>query len=175
MGRDARGYPIPFLVLVDSRGRPQFTVNDVRRADLCRRKHLCSICGKRFDPEGAWFVGGSRAFLHPNGVFQDPPMHLDCAEYALRVCPFLAAPRWSRSVADAKLSATTPIEYMPPRLPERFGLGLPGSYHWHPESSVFVVDGWRYVEFWRAGQPIAAPETADPAPDPRIPPPAAPR
>jgi hypothetical protein len=36
--RDKRGYPIPFIVLRDKTGQPQFTINDFRRIAECRNK-----------------------------------------------------------------------------------------------------------------------------------------
>lgn len=178
LSRDKRGFPIPFIVLRDSTGMPQFTINDMRRIDDCRRKRLCSICGKRFDRNEMWFVGGSRCFLHEDGAFLDPPVHLECAEYALRVCPFLAAPHYAKRIDDAKLApgampngvALVRTDYMPPGLPERFGLGMTHSVRYHPRpkgQSLYTVEHWEYVEFWRAGQPIDAPDTSAPPPDPR--------
>jgi hypothetical protein len=182
--RDRRGYPIPFIVLIDRNGEPQFTINDWRRVAECRTKHLCSICGKRFDKHPVsskyemWFVGGSRCFLHPRGGFLDPPMHLDCATYALRVCPFLAARAYSGRIDDAKLTpgglpsgtALVREEYMQPALPERFGLGLTFDYRFHQEpnsAGVYTVDDWHYVEWWKAGEAVDAPASGEPPPDPR--------
>lgn len=181
LARDKRGYPIPFIVLRDKTGLPQFTINDVRRTEDCRTKRLCSICGKRFDrhqgKDETWFVGGSRCFLHERGAFVDPPVHLECAEYALRVCPFLAAPYYAKRIDDAKLApdglpdgmALARADYMPPQLPERFGLGLTLSFRYHDRgaNSLYTVARWEYVEFWRAGQPIEAPESSLSPPDPR--------
>jgi hypothetical protein len=172
--RDSRGYPIPFIVLRDKSGQPQFTINDVRKTNQCHTKRLCSICGKRM-PSTVWFVGGSRCFLHADGAFLDPPMHLECATYALIVCPFLAASKYSRRIDDAKLDPkNTPdnlklvrTDFMMPRLPERFGLGMTTEYHYErisprPGEFIFTVRQWGYVEWWRAGSPVEAPESSEP-------------
>jgi hypothetical protein len=163
--RDARGYPIPFLVMVDKTGLPQFTINDDRKATACRTKRLCAICGKRFT-DGMWFVGGARSFLHEHGAFVDPPMHLECAEYALRVCPFLAASKYLRRIDAAKLKpdaipegiAIARRDHMPPSLPERFGLGFTQHYDYLSQPAVFVVPRWDYVEWWRQGELCNAPD-----------------
>lgn len=184
LARDPRGYPIPFIVLIDKSGQPQFTINDHSRTEECRRKRLCSICGKRFDRnpvtfrEEFWFVGGSRCFLHEHGAFLDPPVHYECAEYALRVCPFLAARRYSNRIDDRKLNpANMPANMalirekgMQPALPERFGLGMTTGYEFRetqPNFGLYIADPWQYVEWWRAGEPINAPETgvSPPAPE----------
>jgi hypothetical protein len=134
--RDHRGYPIPFIVMRDKDGKAHFTINDIRQVAQCVNKRLCAICGKRITG-GFWFVGGSRCFLHEDGAFLDPPLHLECAEYALVVCPFLAARQWRERIDDRLLDKdklpdgmmTIKNEYMPPSLPERFGLGRALSYH----------------------------------------------
>jgi hypothetical protein len=174
--RDKRGYPIPFIVLRDKTGQPQFTINDIRRVAECRNKRLCSICGKRFD-DGVWFVGGSRCFLHERGAFLDPPLHLECAEYALQVCPFLAASRYSKRIDDAKLApgalpdqmALVREPFMNPRLPERFGLGWTHDYIFRASTNhgegVYIANSWDYVEFWQAGNPCGPPQTGQPPPD----------
>jgi len=179
--RDPRGYPIPYLVMIDKRRQPQFTINDVRRALECDRKGLCAICGKRLERVGTervqWFVGGSRCFLHEHGAFLDPPMHLDCATYALRVCPFLAARRYTGRIDAAKPDpdaipdglALARHDGVLPALPERFGLGLAESVTISRDragAATYSVPRWRYVEFWRAGEPIDAPDTGEPPPTP---------
>lgn len=174
--RDARGYPIPFIVMRDKTGTPMFTINDARRTADCRAKHLCAVCGKKLlrhpisQRYEMWFVGGSRCFLHEHGAFLDPPVHMACAEYALRVCPFLTASRWTDRIDDKKLNkANMPTgltvisaEYMPPALPERFGLGKVYDYQYittGPGTGIYKVDTWAYVEFWQAGIPCPPPDT----------------
>jgi hypothetical protein len=165
--RDRRGYPVPFIAAWDIHGEPLFTVNDIRRLIACRTQHLCALCGKRFSSvDGGWemwFVGGARCFLHEQGAFLDPPSHRACAEYALAVCPFLAARKSWRPIDPAKVR---PIEddatlivhsNANATLPESFGLGLTFGYRLIPGEHVLVVDDWRYLEFWRAGQPVNAP------------------
>jgi hypothetical protein len=165
--RDRRGLPIPYIVLRDRSGSPIFAHNDARRIAECERKRLCSICGKRL--KDLWFVGGSRAFLHEDGVFIDPPVHQECGEYALQVCPFLASPNWGKSVAqhtakDRELpkgvKVGTPVAYVGPAQPEWFGFGLAdrlavgrsqrGDY-------LHRVIRWTYVEFWKNGRRCNSP------------------
>lgn len=181
--RDSRGYPVPYIVLMDKSGTPQFTINDSRKVMDCVRKMLCSICGKRVPLNRVggniepyfWFVGGSRCFLHPHGAFLDPPLHLECAEYALQVCPFLAASRYMRRIDDAKLKprdtpegmAIAREEFVQPSLPERFGLGLTHDFD-ITERGLYVVHNWSYVEWWRGGERIEAPETGEPPPNEEI-------
>jgi hypothetical protein len=92
--RDRRGYPIPFIVLRDLKNKPHFTVNDTVRTERCLKENRCAICGNRLDRE-MWFVGGPASAFHPDGAYIDTPLHAECKEYALQVCPYLAAPRYA--------------------------------------------------------------------------------
>lgn len=165
--RDARGYPIPFIVMRDKSGKPQFTINDFRMVEKCRSKRLCAICGKRLDGK-YWFVGGSRCFIHEHGAFVDPPLHEECARYALRVCPFLAAPSYAKRIDDRLLKAKdrpdgvaiATVAHMLPEQPERFGLGLSRFFSiidTDQQGLLYKVPRWDYVEWWKAGEQVNAP------------------
>lgn len=86
---DPRGYPILFTVQPDEGQELDFRVVNPRRRRRCAREGLCGVCGKKL---GYWmvFIGGPRSA--ENRVFSDPPMHEECAKYALEVCPFLTMP-----------------------------------------------------------------------------------
>lgn len=174
--KDPRGFPIPFIVMIDKTGMPQFTISDQHKVHACITKRLCSICGRRLDKTGRnfdlWLIGGARCFLHEHGAFLDPPMHRECGEYSLRVCPFLAARSYSKRIDDAKLKPgalpdnmiLAQADHMTPSQPERFGFGL--THELTVERSqgghVFVPSSWQYVEWWRQGETINAPDTALP-------------
>jgi hypothetical protein len=91
--RDARGLPIPYIVQRDNDGKPHFTINDAGKGMQALAKDLCPICGNKLF-RGRWFVGGPLSAFHPDGCYFDTPMHADCMRYALRVCPYLAAPKY---------------------------------------------------------------------------------
>jgi hypothetical protein len=175
LGLDRRGYPVPWTVLRDKDGQPMFTVNDTRRVHDCIRKKLCAICGKRLVKEEFWWIGGSRVFLHARGAFLDPPLHCECATYALTVCPFLAARYWVDRADPDRLARRTEATltahaYLPPALPERFGLGMTDGYRvtLNDRKLYLLPNPWRYVEFWRAGEPCPAPGSAEPVPVPPL-------
>lgn len=164
--RDKRGYPIPANVLIDANGRAHFTIND--EAIRLRQLHQdrCPICDGLLTV-ARWFVGGSRSAFDPRGAYIDLPMHEECAHYALRVCPYLAAPVYAREIAGRTLGAGSGIAAL---LIDN--TVLPG----RPQGEVFVavkargtlvIDGGRCVkpvlpylrvEFWRHGQPITEEE-----------------
>lgn len=166
--RDERGYPIPFIVLRDKNNTPMFTINDQVKCEKARKGKLCAICGKRMR-YGFWFVGGSRCFIHPRGAFIDPPIHYECGEYALQVCPFLAARSYSKRIDDAKLLPKNRPDnlqllhqdHMPPNLPESFGIGHCTAYI-VTENKLFVVPNkWTFVEWWHNGVRVNAPTVED--------------
>lgn len=166
--RDRRGYPVPFIVLTDRMGKVHFTVNDGARVVQCKTKNLCGLCGRRHSSEGVWFVGGMRCFTDPMGRFLDPPMHEDCARYALSVCPYLAAPRYSKRIdaqtvdpaaLDPRMDIVT-AEQMSDDRPDRFGLGHALEWRMHPMGEhphhvLFEAEGWISVECWRFGKQLA--------------------
>jgi hypothetical protein len=94
--RDHRGYPVSYTTHRRADGTPVLGKVDWPRQVWCHELSLCSICGEDLPPSENWFVGGSGCAFHPLGNFTDPPMHGECAEYALRTCPFLAAPSYGR-------------------------------------------------------------------------------
>lgn len=159
--RDRRGYPIPWIVMRDRTGRPHFTINDARRVHDCATKRLCGLCGKRLDA-GAWFVGGMRCFTEELGAFVDPPMHEECSTFALRVCPFLAAPSYGRRIDDRTLDpSATPAatvvvrnDAMPAERPDVFGQGHVASFIVVPAGLDFVFrpgGAWLEVRRWQRG------------------------
>lgn len=167
--RDSRGYPIPFIVLRAADGAAHFPVNDVRRVASCFSKRLCGICGKRLE-RTCWFVGGPGCFGADDGGFLDPPNHHDCAEYALRVCPFLAAPSYGRFLNDRKVVTSDVPSNMTiatsatasDKRPTIFGLGETGDYYMQPmpgQPPLFGVGSWEFIEYWRFGARCDAPAT----------------
>jgi hypothetical protein len=127
--RDRRGYPIPYLAVVQEDGTPDFRISDAKRWVKVVNERRCALCGKLLGREIA-FVGGPKSMAHR--LFTDPGMHRDCAEYALKVCPFLAAPHFKyaeslRAIADTDMAVVV-NENVPTERPEAFGLGITKGY-----------------------------------------------
>src|SRR5262245_25896905 len=93
--RDRRGFPIFATVYCDAAGRPHFTVSDEAKRQWVIRNDRCALCGDKL-LRGRWLIGGPLSAFHERGTFTDPPMHDDCAHYALLVCPYLATPNYSK-------------------------------------------------------------------------------
>lgn len=102
LDRDARGYPVPFNILRDDQGKPHFTINDHAKARRCILERRCPICGDEHD-ETLWFAGGPLSALHAKGAYFDQPMHAECVHYAMQVCPYLAAPKYTGRIDTGTL------------------------------------------------------------------------
>ena len=98
--KDHRGFPVPFIVGRDNAGEPLFTINDDRLTSQCLAEGLCGICGTELTFGDLWWVGGPLSAFHPQGVYIDGPMHHECLTYALKVCPHLAAPRYTKRLDE---------------------------------------------------------------------------
>jgi hypothetical protein len=100
---DKRGYPIIPLVIKDENG-PKFAVNDETLRARFMAEDRCGICGSKLF-RARWLVGGPGSAFLENGAYLDPPMHGDCLHYAMKVCPYLAAPRWSGGVGKKQAAS----------------------------------------------------------------------
>jgi hypothetical protein len=88
-----RGYPIPFFV-AQVNGKPDFRIADNDKRVRCVQERLCWICGERLGRYLVFVIGPMCAI---NRISAEPPMHRDCAEYSVRVCPFLLNPNQKRN------------------------------------------------------------------------------
>lgn len=129
--RDKRGYPIPWNVLRDGE-TAFFTVNDDRRTWEALRRGLCPICGDKLG-RWLWLLGGPRSAFDPDGCYADLPGHRECIKFALRTCPYLAAPKYLGRidvVHPEKLPPQARILVDETQIPER------------PEIFVAVASRW---------------------------------
>lgn len=159
--RDPRGLPIPYVVLMVN-GVPDFRITDLERWAAAVSQHRCGLCGQ---PLGAWsaFIGGPKSMA--SHCFTDSAMHRDCAEFAIKVCPYLALPSMKRTSQRAEHEGVllTTIEEVVEERPAYFGLGITRQYgvETMPESgALFVRAGpWESLTWYREGQLFAPPLT----------------
>lgn len=158
--RDARGLPIPYAQFIDQNGKPDFRVLDAHKVTHCLVFRRCGLCG---DPMGRhiYFIGGPMCVAH--GVFHDPPMHKECAEFALRVCAHLSRSKGRYSSA--------PLPSSPNHTMITSDVGSDKKAEWHalmhttlytvspaPEGTTYIHARlpWLDVQRWRDGAPIAS-------------------
>ena len=164
LDRDRRGLPIPFLVVRDPGGGAHFTMNDEIKRQRCLKEDLCAICGQKLF-RGKWYVGGPLSAFHPNGRYVDTPLHHDCMEYALQVCPYLAAPKYTGRLEDStfdseKYPGNVVIvdETMDPTRPPIF-VGVMAIGHRLSRNGIHQYlqpnKPYRAVQYWRRGERIS--------------------
>lgn len=98
---DKRGYPIPRFVqwvkfedgkpfpCKEGEGEPDFRITSVDWLWRCVIQHVCWICGEKLGVFRAYNIGPLDAIQR---VSVEPPSHLECAEYAVKSCPFMLNP-----------------------------------------------------------------------------------
>lgn len=90
--RTPAGLPIPWFVAWEG-SRYDFRVVDAHKIAPAVKHRLCWLCGQQMGRMMCFVVG---PMCVVNRVSSEPPMHRDCAEYAVRACPFLTQPSRER-------------------------------------------------------------------------------
>lgn len=145
---DDRGYVIPYTVLRDRRGKAHFAVNDEYKRQEILKEDRCPICGLKL-LRGRWSVGGPLSLLDDRGALIDPPMHYECSHYALRACPYLAAPSYGKRIDAKTVPKDEALIYMDPteiaRRPDVFVAVM-------HVGQTFKTEG-RFIRFIRPNRP----------------------
>jgi hypothetical protein len=190
--RDHRGFIIPFFVawlddngaaVPEGKGTPDFRVIHPGRIATCVRQNLCWLCGKPLGRHKVFTMGPMCATTRTVG---EPPSHLDCAEYAVKVCPFLSKPRMRRDVKDLPehrvpapgehldrnpggmaLWVTPTYKLFRPQMGNQTGMlitvGEPTAVHWYREGRPATRD--EVIELLASGMPILQEKAERDGPD----------
>ena len=98
---DHRGFPVPwFVAWID--GQADFRVIERGRLAEAVKKNLCWLCGQPKGRHHAFIIGPMCAI---NRTISEPSSHLECAEFAVKACPFLTQPRMRRNEKDVPEAA----------------------------------------------------------------------
>jgi hypothetical protein len=92
---------VHYTVYVGADGQPDFKVVHEANRIKALEERLCHLCGK---PLGKLMVLIGGPLSVQNRMFMDGPMDPECAEYAAKVCPYLANPNHGHSNAAPKHS-----------------------------------------------------------------------
>src|SRR5215469_4631726 len=92
---DHRGFPVPKFVAWP-KGEPDHRVMNLDRFVPAVTRKQCWICG---EPMGRYYASIIGCMCAVNRVISEPPSHLECAEFAVKACPFLARPHAHRREA----------------------------------------------------------------------------
>jgi hypothetical protein len=93
---DHRGFPVPKFVAWP-KGEADHRVVNLDRFVPSVRGRQCWICG---DKLGRYFCSIIGCMCAVNRVISEPPSHLECAEFSVKACPFLARPHAHRRDAN---------------------------------------------------------------------------
>ena len=105
-----KGYPIPYSIAWKD-GVPQFQYVDPDKLRSILKIGLCGICGNVLRSGiKAWIAGVS--VLTRRLWYGDPPMHQECAEYSLKVCPYLSHERVREETEEGTLPDTSGARYL---------------------------------------------------------------
>lgn len=109
---DHRGYRVPrFVTWID--GKADFRLADTQWVKTALARRLCFLCGEPLGRYMAFVIGPMCAV---NRVTSEPPCHVDCATYAVQVCPFMVFPQRGRD-SDNLPDKLAPPGFVIPRNP----------------------------------------------------------
>ncbi len=115
-----KGYLKPWFVKADD-----FRVVDDSKAEIANAKKACWICGKPFTEQSFALVCSPISAM--TRIFREPPSHKECAEYAMKVCPFILYPNSKRRTSGLPEEAT--LDYINRDLEVKQGEENPGEYY----------------------------------------------
>jgi hypothetical protein len=87
--RDPHGRPIPWFSWPDDRGVVHVAILDQERWHEAVRHNRCWVCCGKLRALKTFALGPINVVLRTT---IEPPSHLQCATYAVQVCPFLSDP-----------------------------------------------------------------------------------
>jgi hypothetical protein len=126
-----RGYLKPWFVKGDD-----FRVTDGEKAWLSVSKKACWICGQPFKPQEYALVCSPT--LAMSRLCEEPPCHMDCARYAVQVCPFILYPNAKRRTANLPEEST--LEHHNKDRNLKLDGANPGAYY------IVLVNDFSWVE-----------------------------
>lgn len=108
-----RGYPVPYFVPQDDDGNFLFKYASWEKMENCIKYHKCCVCFKPLLQKNYWFISGPRGVV--NMVDSHSPMHRNCAEHSMRICPHLYFEKTKRTT-DKEDAENHQIHEKPPNL-----------------------------------------------------------
>ena len=143
----------------------------------------CGLCGGKLKLGHMWLIGGPVSLFLEDGLFTVPPAHLECARYSVQVCPFLAAPVYSKLIEDKTLKAEAVHDAdqfhndgIVPERPAFFVLGrtsgirLMDAEDGSGKKYILPRRPWKELEFWKNGAPITQGQAEEIAKSGELPP-----
>lgn len=151
--RDHRGFVVPYFVATIN-GEPDFRVIEPSVMADCVNNNRCWLCGDKMGVHLAFVLGPMCTI---NKLISEPPSHKECAEYALKVCPFLTRPRMRRNEKGLPDQYVEAAGFHNDRNPGIMALWITRSYqpfrpHAGRDGVLFRVGPYERVEWWKEGR-----------------------
>lgn len=158
--KDTNGIPIPYSTYIEKNGKPNFSVIARSKVQNCIQNKICSICGQSLETN-IWLIAGAMVALNPRGAYIDPPIHIECGRYALKVCPYLALPFFSKKKANEVVPGDPNVKISAGK-PKVFALVCTVGYDYvHTPAGSSVIVPFKpllAIEYWVHGSKITEPE-----------------
>ncbi|GBR23436.1 hypothetical protein [Komagataeibacter nataicola] len=152
--RLSNGMPIPKFASWKN-GVADLTTMNAEYARHAMQFKTCWICGQKLGRHCA-FVGGPKS-AHA-GVYSDFPMHRECAEFAVQVCPFIVY--GSNYRKNPTLNTDDMARMVDNDNPVIFCVSVASRYRYEPSAGVFVIHPDEQLWFLH-GKPATPEQIAD--------------
>lgn len=146
-------FPVPWFVYWNE-GKPDYRVIAPGKIVKAVRQNRCWLCGQVMGSMKAFVIGPMCAV---NRTSAEPPSHCDCAEYAVKVCPFMTKPAMKRNEKN-----------LPEDMKEAAGFGIkrnpgvvlvwetktytPFRAHAGEDGVLFEIGNHAAISFWAEGR-----------------------
>jgi hypothetical protein len=111
---NSKGYPVFYPVKIDLDGVPLLAEVDPDKREDCIVNSKCGVCGEPLGNDIVCIGDPTDEKLLRKLTFKEAAMHMECAEYASKVCPYLSTPGYKmshkRKAADEKQLESLPLD-----------------------------------------------------------------
>jgi len=147
---DDRGYPVPWFVGKTDAGW-DFRVIRPDGIALAILRDTCWLCGDRLGRHKVFCIGPMCAITRTTS---EPPSHLDCAEFAVKACPFLSNPDMRRSPRPMPEGSSDPAGIHIPRNPGVTCLWTTETYKTFPVAGgrLIKLGDPSHIAWWARGR-----------------------
>ena len=145
-----KGFPIPWFVHYEN-GISDFRAIGRGKIEAAIQWKKCWLCGEKLGSHMVFTIG---PMCIVNRTSAEPPSHLDCAQYAVRACPFLNNPRMRRNEKDMIKEGKNPGGIMLERNPGVTALCITKSYQPFKVNNgmLIKIDDPEYVLWYSEGR-----------------------
>lgn len=147
---DERGYPVPWFVHYIE-GKPDFRVIRPDGFIDAVRWKKCWVCGGRMGLYCSFVVGPMNVI---NRMTPEPPSHRECAEFAVKACPYLILPASRRRDKNVPEGTELPAGNMVDHKPTAVVIWI--TKHWRPTrvSNGYLIEMGppTEVSWWKEGR-----------------------